>query len=70
MPPQITGGTITGHYSTLDVEIDSNSAGTPTQVVLRTTVSISGGDAPGEYNETVVLPVHGAVVTIGSWTFS
>jgi LPXTG-site transpeptidase (sortase) family protein len=70
MPPQITGGTITGHDSSLNVEIDSNSAGTPTQVVLRTTVTISGGDAPGEYTETVVLPVHGAVVTIGSWTFS
>jgi sortase A len=68
MPPDLTGATVTGHDSPLDVEIDS-SGGNPTQVVLRTTVTLSGGAAPGEHTETVVLPVHGANVTIGSWTF-
>jgi LPXTG-site transpeptidase (sortase) family protein len=69
MPPQLSGATVTGHNSPLDVEIDS-ARGTPTQVVLRTTVTLSGGSAPGEHVMTVVLPVHQGVVTIGSWTFA
>jgi sortase A len=69
MPLQLAGASVTGHDSPLDVEIDS-TAGTPSQVVLRTTVTLAGGAAPGEHAMTVVLPVHGAVVTIGSWTFS
>jgi hypothetical protein len=36
--------------------------------VLRETVTLSGGRDPGNYAETVVLPVHKGVVTIGSWT--
>ena len=67
--PARPGRSVTGHDAPLDVEIDS-ADGTPTQVVLRTTVTLSGGSAPGEHAMTVVLPVHGAVVTIGSWTFS
>jgi len=66
LPRQLDGAAVTGHDAPLDVEIDS-SGGTPTQVVLRTTVTLSGGPAPGEHAMTVVLPVHGAVVTIGSW---
>jgi LPXTG-site transpeptidase (sortase) family protein len=69
MPPQLQGGQVTGHNGPLNVEIDS-SGGNPSQVVLRTTLTISGGHAPGEYAETVVLPVHGDTVTIGSWSFS
>jgi sortase A len=69
MPPQLTGAYVTGHDAPLDVEIDS-TGGTPSQVVLRTTVTVSGGSAPGEHAMTVVLPVHGPEVTIGSWTFS
>jgi sortase A len=68
MPPDLLGATITGHDAPLDVEIDSTN-GTPSQVVLRTTVTLSGGAAPGTHTETVVLPVHGATVTIGSWQF-
>lgn len=67
LPPQLDGAAVTGHDAPLNVEIDS-SGGTPTQVVLRTTVTLSGGSAPGEHAMTVVLPVHGSVVTIGSWT--
>ncbi len=66
LPPQLAGAEVTGHDTPLDVEIDS-AGGTPTQVVLRTTVTLSGGAAPGEHAMTVVLPVHGSVVTIGSW---
>ncbi len=69
LPPQLAGAAVTGHDAPLDVEIDS-TGGTPTRVVLRTTVTLSGGSAPGEHAMTVVLPVQGAVVTIGSWTFS
>jgi sortase A len=68
MPPQLRGASVTGHDSPLNVEIDS-TGGVPTQVVLRTTVTLSGGSAPGTHAETVVLPVHGSVVTIGSWQF-
>ena len=68
MPPQLAGAVVTGHDAPLDVEIDS-AGGAPTQVVLRTTVTLSGGSAPGEHAMTVVLPVHGSVVTIGSWAF-
>jgi len=69
MPPQLEGATVVGHDTPLNVEIDS-SGGTPTQVVLRTALTLSGGSAPGEQAETVVLPVHGGVVTVGSWQFS
>jgi LPXTG-site transpeptidase (sortase) family protein len=66
MPPQLSGASISDHLSPLDVEIDSVN-GTPNRVVLRETVRLSGGPDPGEYAETVVLPVHKGVVTIGSW---
>ena len=69
MPPQLAGAAVVGHDSPLNVEIDS-AGGTPTQVVLRTTVTLSGGAAPGEYAETATLPVHGTQVTIGSWQFT
>jgi LPXTG-site transpeptidase (sortase) family protein len=71
MPPQLAGASQNPHYnSSLNVEIDSDRSGNPTQVVLHTTVSVAGGAAPGNYTETVVLPVHNGVVTIGSWQFT
>jgi LPXTG-site transpeptidase (sortase) family protein len=69
MPPELDGATVTGHDAPLNVEIDSTN-GSPSQVVLRTTVTLSGGAAPGTYAETVVLPVHGSVVTVGQWQFT
>jgi len=69
LPPQLNGASVTGHDAPLNVEIDS-TAGTPSQVVLRTTVTLSGGSSPGVYTETVTLPVHGSVVTVGNWQFS
>ena len=68
MPPQLDGAAVTGHDAPLDVEIDSGG-GSPTQVVLRTTVTLAGGSAPGEHAMTIVLPVHGTEVTIASWAF-
>jgi LPXTG-site transpeptidase (sortase) family protein len=69
LPPDLAGAVVTGHDAPLSVEIDAAN-GTPAQVILRTSVTLSGGAAPGEHAMTVVLPVHGPVVTIGSWTFS
>jgi LPXTG-site transpeptidase (sortase) family protein len=70
MPPQLSGAGQNPHYnSTLNVEIDSDRNGNPSQVVLHTTLTVSGGSAPGNYAETVVLPVHGSTVSISSWTF-
>jgi sortase A len=67
MPPALAGSLVTGHEAPLDVEIDAAGA-TPVQVVLRTTVTLAGGSAPGEHAMTVVLPVHDSLVSIGSWT--
>jgi len=67
MPPQLAGASVSGHDSPLDVEIDSVQ-GNPSQVTLRTSVTLSGGPAPGPHAMTVVLPVHDGVVTIGDWS--
>jgi sortase A len=67
VPPPLAGATVSGHDSPLDVEIDS-AGGSPTQVVLRTTVTLRGGASPGAHPMTVVLPVHDGVVGIGSWS--
>jgi sortase A len=69
MPTPLLGAVVTGHDTPLNVEIDA-SGGQPSQVVLRTTVTLAGGTAPGTYAETVVLPVPGSVVTVGSWELS
>jgi sortase A len=67
MPPTLAGASVSGHDSPLDVEIDSVDGGA-SQVILRTTVTLSGGSTPGTHAMTVVLPVHGGVVTIGGWS--
>jgi hypothetical protein len=69
MPTQLAGARVTGHDSSLNVEIDSTK-GIADQVILRTVVTLSGGRYPGEYAETVVSHVHGGVLTIASWQFS
>lgn len=68
-PGPLLGAEITGHDSPLDVEIDSTD-GVATAVVLTTTMTISGGSAPGEYDETVTTPVQGSTVQIGSWVLA
>ncbi len=69
LPPQLKGASVAAHDSPLDVEIDS-AGGSPTRVVLTTTVTLEGGSEPGPHAMTVVLPVHGPTVTIGSWVFT
>ena len=72
MPPQLLGASASPHYDApLNVEVDSDRSGTPTQVVLHYGGHHLAVAAPRvQCTETVVLPVHGATVTIGSWQFS
>jgi sortase A len=68
IPCALAGGAdITGHDAPLDVEIVS-ALGEPNEVVLTTTVTVSGGDAPGTYDETVTADVNGSTVLLGGWT--
>jgi sortase A len=69
LPGPLPGATVTGHDSPLDVEIDSTD-GAVSQVVLRATVTLAGGAAPGTYAETVTTPVQGSTVRIGTWTLA
>lgn len=68
-PAPMLGAQITGHDAPLNVAIHS-TGGVPTQVVLSTVVTITGGTAPGTYAETVTLPVTGSIVRIGGWTLT
>jgi LPXTG-site transpeptidase (sortase) family protein len=66
MPAPLTGATITGHDGALDVSIGS-TGGAPSTVTLTTGVTVSGGAAPGSYQQTVGLAVAGTTVTIDGW---
>jgi len=66
MAGPLVGGEIVGHDAPLDVSIDS-VGGAVASVTLSTGVTVAGGSAPGGYSESVVAPVSGGTVTIGSW---
>ncbi len=66
MPAPLVGAQITGHDAPLDVAINS-VGGTPSTVTLSTEVTVSGGTAPGAYDQSVTLGVSGSTVTIRSW---
>lgn len=66
MPAALSGAWVSGHDSPLDVTITSAGL-TPTAVTLSTDITLSGGSAPGEYQETVTETIHGLVVTITNW---
>ena len=66
-PPVLIGATITGHAAPLDVTIQS-AHGVADAVVLHTVVTVSGGDAPGTYDETVTTSVEAGVVRLASWS--
>jgi sortase A len=66
MPVPLTAAAITGHDSPLNVSINS-VGGAPATVTLTTQITISGGSAPGVYNQAVTLGVVGTVVTIQAW---
>lgn len=66
-PPALIGAAITGDDSPLDVTIDA-VRGVADQVVLTTTVTVAGGDAPGTYAETVTTSVEDGTVRLKSWS--
>jgi len=68
-PGPLEGATISGHDAPLDVDIQSSN-GVATSVTLTTTISITGGDAPGAYQETVTTQVSGDTVRISGWTMT
>lgn len=69
MPTPLQGAFISGHNSPLDVTITSTGS-TPTSVSLSTDVTISGGTAPGRYQETVNETIQGLTVVITQWEVS
>lgn len=69
MPPALVGGRIIGHDAPLDVEIDT-AGGAPSRVVLQTAVTVGGGPAPGTYDESVTVAVHGSTVRLGGWVLT
>ncbi|MGH8980249.1 MAG: class D sortase [Acidimicrobiales bacterium] len=66
-PAPLLGAAMAGYRSPLDVDIVSTD-GAVTSVVLTSVLTLSGGNAPGTYDETVTAVVHGTTVTLGGWT--
>lgn len=67
MPVPLVGAAPTEIGAPLDVTIVS-AHHAPAEVVLTTTVTLRGGQAPGTYAETVTEAVHGGTVTLSGWT--
>ncbi|HXX89250.1 MAG TPA: hypothetical protein VEI83_03380, partial [Acidimicrobiales bacterium] len=66
MPAPLSGATVSGHDSPLDVTITAAGT-TPTAVTLDTVVTLSGGAAPGEYSEHITEAVNGGTIVITGW---
>lgn len=69
LPAPLSGAWVSGHDSPLDVTI-TTQGDTPTAVTLSTVITLSGGPAPGKYQETVTEAIHGLIVTITNWEVS
>jgi hypothetical protein len=69
MPAELSGASISGDDAPLNVEIVS-TRGSATAVVLTTTLTVSGGGAPGTYAESARLGVAGKTVTIAGWSMT
>lgn len=69
MPVPLTGSRITANDASLNVSIYS-IFGSAFTVTLTTVVTVSGGSAPGTYNQAVTAGVRGSVVTLQSWAMS
>jgi sortase A len=69
MPAPLAGAYVSGHDAPLDVTITAQGT-TPTSVVLSTVFTLSGGSAPGKYQETVTEAIHGLDVVITNWEVS
>ncbi len=66
-PAPLIGARVSGHDAPLNVDIVS-VRGVPTQVVLTTAVTLTGGSAPGAYAERVEVDVQANHVVLGGWT--
>jgi sortase A len=66
MPAALSGAWVSGHDSPLDVTINAQGS-TPTSVTLGTAITLSGGSAPGEYQEIVTEAINGLTVVITNW---
>jgi len=66
MPSALSGGTVTAHNGPLDITITANG-GNPTAVTLSTLFTVSGGAAPGRYQETVTEAFQGLTVVVSNW---
>ena len=69
MPPALSGASISAHDAPLNVTIAA-AGSTPTTVTLSTVVGLSGGSAPGTYDETVTEVIRGLSVVITNWEVS
>ncbi|HUY63596.1 MAG TPA: sortase [Acidimicrobiales bacterium] len=69
MPAPLSGAWVSGHDAPLDVSITAAGV-TPTAITLGTTITLSGGTAPGKYHETVTEVIHGLNVVITDWEVS
>lgn len=69
MPPALSGASVSAHDAPLNVAITA-AGSTPTTVTLSTVVGLSGGSAPGTYDETVTEAIHGLSVVITNWEVS
>ncbi|MGH9099437.1 MAG: class D sortase, partial [Acidimicrobiales bacterium] len=66
-PAWLRGAEVGESDAPLDVEIVS-AHDLPTEVVLTTVITLSGGSAPGVYAETVTTAVRGSEVALSSWS--
>ncbi len=66
MPAQLNGARVSAHDAPLDVTIEA-IGDAPSQVVLKTVLTLSGGAAPGTYHEQVTEAVRGLTVEITDW---
>ena len=67
VPQPLVGAGNPSYLSALDVTVTANGS-QATSVVLTNAVSLSGGTAPGHYNETVTESVQGGTLVITGWT--
>ncbi len=68
-PPQLVGAQDPAYLSPLEVSLGAEGSEAQS-VILRATVSVSGGNDPGRYDLTVVESIASGVLTIGSWTMA
>jgi hypothetical protein len=65
-PTPLVGVGVPRYNSPLQVAIAARGS-TATSVTLSTTVTVTGGRAPGRYAVSVAEAIHGATLVISSW---